>query len=262
MNQRIVTTIVALLIFIPVILIGSWPLDIFIAVLALIGMYELTRMRSIHPFSLGALISYLGVAAIVFSHRLSELFIDPLSIYKIPIAVVLLLMIYMLFTKFEFTIDDAALSLLGVLYIGIGFFSFIQLRERSLHLLFLVLFVIWSTDTGAYLIGRKIGKRKLAPSISPNKTVEGSLGGVVTAVVIAGLYLFLIPNDLPLGLTLLLTIVFSIAGQTGDLVESAIKRHYQVKDSGSLLPGHGGVLDRFDSLIFVLNVIYVLGITV
>lgn len=98
----------------------------------------------------------------------------------------------------------------------------------------------------------------------PNKTIEGALGGIAAAVVVAGLYLLAFPGKDYFGqgsaIMILLTVLFSIAGQFGDLVESAIKRHYGVKDSGNLLPGHGGILDRFDSMLFVFPIMYLFGV--
>lgn len=112
--------------------------------------------------------------------------------------------------------------------------------------------MIWATDSGAYFIGKATGKRKLWPEISPNKTVEGSLGGVVCALIVAILFgLFADMNATVLTL-MAITVILSIFGQLGDLVQSAFKRHFNVKDSGNILPGHGGILDRFDSLLFVL----------
>jgi phosphatidate cytidylyltransferase len=131
----------------------------------------------------------------------------------------------------------------------------------SLILVLFVQIIIWSTDSGAYFVGRKFGKNKLAPYISPNKTREGSIGAVLVAVLIAIIYRLIVGGAFLgtwpalIGVTLLI----SIFGQLGDLVESAIKRFYGVKDSGTILPGHGGLLDRFDSLIFVLPLLYVLG---
>jgi len=114
--------------------------------------------------------------------------------------------------------------------------------------------IVWITDSGAYIVGRAIGKHKLAPKISPNKTWEGSIGGSVVAVLVVPT-LFSLFGWLPnynlfelLGIAILL----SIAGQFGDLIESGFKRHYGVKDSGNILPGHGGILDRFDSMLIVM----------
>lgn len=115
--------------------------------------------------------------------------------------------------------------------------------------------MVWLTDTGAYIFGRLFGKRKLWPEISPNKTIEGFIGGIASSTIVA--IVFALNYEMPLGLVPLIfvTWLFSIAGQLGDLVESALKRNFGVKDSGTLLPGHGGILDRFDSLIFVLPLI-------
>ena len=118
------------------------------------------------------------------------------------------------------------------------------------------LFTIWATDTGAYFIGRAWGKRKLWPEISPNKTVEGSIGGIVCAVVVAVIYQLFTNLFDSVALLIVMTVVLSIFGQLGDLVESAFKRHYGVKDSGNILPGHGGILDRFDSLLFILPILH------
>ena len=121
---------------------------------------------------------------------------------------------------------------------------------------------MWITDSGAYLIGRKLGKHKLAPHVSPNKTWEGSIGGSLVSVIVVGLYLAFSPVKFAYGLPimLLLTVVLSVGGQIGDLIESAFKRHYGVKDSGKILPGHGGILDRFDSLLFVLPLMHLFGL--
>ena len=122
--------------------------------------------------------------------------------------------------------------------------------------------IVWITDSGAYLIGRKLGKHKLAPHVSPNKTWEGSIGGSLVSVIVVGLYLVFSPVKFAysLPIMLLLTVVLSVGGQIGDLIESAFKRHYGVKDSGKILPGHGGILDRFDSLLFVLPLMHLFGL--
>jgi phosphatidate cytidylyltransferase len=123
---------------------------------------------------------------------------------------------------------------------------------------FYALLLIWVTDSGAYFVGRAMGKNKLWPEISPNKTIEGAIGGVVFAVLFSWIYHYftgVLDNYL---IVTVMTIFLSVFGQIGDLVESALKRHYQVKDSGTILPGHGGILDRFDSLLFVLPILHFL----
>jgi len=148
------------------------------------------------------------------------------------------------------------LFILGTLYVVMGFYLFLQARnEQGLAFVLLVLFSIWATDSGAYFVGRKWGKHKLAPSISPNKTIEGSIGGIVVAWIVAIIFQFINPVEPNIVSLFILVTVISAAGQVGDLIESAVKRHVDVKDSGNILPGHGGILDRFDSLLFVFLVL-------
>lgn len=144
------------------------------------------------------------------------------------------------------------------MYVGIGFHYFITARVEGLAFVVYALVIVWTTDSGAYFVGRKLGKRKLWPEISPNKTVEGFLGGIVVAVIAALIFQAIVKLDYSYVTIILISIVASIFGQLGDLVESAIKRHYDVKDSGKILPGHGGILDRFDSILFVLPLLYFL----
>jgi phosphatidate cytidylyltransferase len=126
-------------------------------------------------------------------------------------------------------------------------------------LVFFPVLITWATDVGAYTFGRTFGKRKLIPSVSPGKTVEGAVGGLGLAIVICLLYVrFILMPYGQLGLTIqgavLFAIVISVAAQTGDLAESLLKREAGVKDSSRILPGHGGILDRFDSLLFVMPI--------
>jgi len=130
-------------------------------------------------------------------------------------------------------------------------------------LVFLPVFLTWSTDVGAYAFGRTFGRKKLIPSVSPGKTVEGAVGGLGLAIVMCLLYVrFILMPYAQLGLTIqgavLFAIVVSVTAQTGDLAESLLKREAGVKDSSRILPGHGGILDRFDSLLFVMPIAFLL----
>jgi phosphatidate cytidylyltransferase len=144
---------------------------------------------------------------------------------------------------------------LGAVYIGLPFFFLLKIGFAGgvfrPELVFGLLLLTWANDTGAYLVGSQIGRRKLFPSVSPNKTWEGTLGGVAMCV-LAGWGIHAIGWFETLQDGLVLGAIVGIAGTLGDLAESALKRHFQVKDTGSFLPGHGGALDRFDSFVFLL----------
>jgi phosphatidate cytidylyltransferase len=138
---------------------------------------------------------------------------------------------------------------LGFVYAVLPAISLLWIRERDVHgleLLLWTLLVTWSTDIGAYFAGRRFGRRKLAPAISPGKTIEGLYGGIAAATLIGGAWALANGLGMPL---LLLAPVFAVAAQGGDLFESGMKRRAGVKDSGAWLPGHGGVLDRLDGLV-------------
>ncbi len=138
---------------------------------------------------------------------------------------------------------------LGFVYAVIPAISLLWIRERDVHgleLLLWTLLVTWSTDIGAYFAGRRFGRRKLAPAISPGKTIEGLYGGIAAATLIGGAWVLANGLGMPL---LLLAPIFAVAAQGGDLFESGMKRRAGVKDSGAWLPGHGGVLDRLDGLV-------------
>jgi phosphatidate cytidylyltransferase len=153
-------------------------------------------------------------------------------------------------------LPNVAATLLGPLYVALLFSHLVLLRQlpAGRSLLILVFVVVWFTDMGAYFVGRYLGRRQLAPILSPNKTVEGAWGGIAigvgSAAVAAG------PLAIPAGTALIGALLASVASQAGDLWESALKRSAGVKDSGGVLPGHGGILDRFDSLLFAAAVAY------
>ena len=139
-----------------------------------------------------------------------------------------------------------------------GFFFLIQPEVEGLNYMLFTLFVIWATDTGAYFFGRAFGKHKLWPTISPKKTIEGAIGGIISACIVGISFHLIYPFEHSFWMIVLVTILVSMVGQLGDLVESAYKRYFGVKDSGNILPGHGGILDRFDSLLFVVPFLHLI----
>jgi phosphatidate cytidylyltransferase len=266
-KQRVITAVVALIFFIPVIYIGGIAIELTAAALAGIGVFELFRMKGLAILSFEGILSIIGAVILVLPADPWFAFL-PANTDKSALFyfIVLLLLGIAVVSKNMYTIDEAGFPVLVSLYVGVGFERFLTARLATNGLVVLIfgLFIVWATDIGAYMVGRRFGQRKLWPEISPNKTIEGALGGIASAVVVAAIYLLAFPGKDYFGhgsmIMILLTIIFSIAGQFGDLVESAIKRHYDVKDSGNILPGHGGILDRFDSMLFVFPIMYLLGV--
>ncbi|HBW39078.1 phosphatidate cytidylyltransferase [Desulfosporosinus sp. BICA1-9] len=155
------------------------------------------------------------------------------------------------------SLNEANYNILSVVYTVILLSHLYLLRElpRGIEWTFLTIFLVWATDTGAYLIGRQFGRHRLAPHVSPKKTVEGSVGGLLFSIGIAlGFWRFV--GGAHWMTYIILGLVIGTSAQIGDLFESALKRSAGVKDSGSLIPGHGGILDRFDSLIFAIPLVY------
>lgn len=260
MKQRIITAILAFAFFIPLVIFGGLPFTIVIYLIASIGLFELLRMNDIKLFSTPGIITWFALVVLLIPSSWEASIYEVIGFSKIEMvfAAVLILLIHTVVVKNRFTFDHAAYSVLAVLYVGIGFYYLIETRAFGIEHVAYAFLVIWTTDSGAYFIGRKIGKRKLWPEISPNKTIEGFVGGLLSAIIFACIFQYFIPVASSYIVLIAVTFAASIIGQLGDLVESALKRHYDVKDSGKLLPGHGGILDRFDSLLFVLPLLHFL----
>lgn len=260
MKERIITAILALIVFLPFVIIGDWPFTVFIYIIATIGLMELLRMRQISIFSMPGIIGAITLMSILLPEKSLILPIGQFSIFDLYTVIILFLLAYTVLVRNKFTFDDAGFIVLTVLYVGIGFYFLLETRMglNGFSNILFAFFIIWATDTGAYFAGRAFGKRKLWPDISPNKTIGGAIGGIITACIIAVIFHMIHPFPHSMVIVILVTIFASIVGQIGDLVESAFKRHYGVKDSGKLLPGHGGILDRFDSLLFVLPFLHLI----
>jgi phosphatidate cytidylyltransferase len=159
-------------------------------------------------------------------------------------------------------LPGASVFLLGVIYIFGAWRCAMGLREINPHWLMIALLVSWAGDTAAFYIGRAFGRHKLAARVSPGKTWEGFAGSVAGGMLAAGIYAHYLIADEPLGVVLELAAAANIAGQMGDLCESAFKRGAGMKDSGTMLPGHGGWLDRIDSTLFSVPVVYAIRVLI
>lgn len=260
MKTRIITGVIAAALFIPFVVYGKLPFAILVYAIAAVGLYEILRMKGISIFSVPGILGLLTTFAILMPAEWEEQVQEAISYSKFELLFIgaILLLVYSVLVKNKFTFDHVAFVVLSALYVGVGFHYFIVTREAGVEYIIFALVVVWVTDSGAYFTGRAFGKHKLWPEISPNKTIEGFVGGIVLAVIGVVIMQFIAPFDISWALLIIITIIASIFGQMGDLVESAIKRHYDVKDSGKILPGHGGILDRFDSLLFVLPLLSLL----
>lgn len=261
MKTRIITAIVALIVFLPFVWIGGLPFELMSVLLATIALYEVLKMANQSIFSVNGILSFLLMWLITLPAEYLDV-LAKLSITKwdLVFLLVALLLAYTVFSKNKFHFDETGVALLAAFYVGFGFHYLGPTRDAGLSYVIFALLIVWSTDSGAYFIGRAIGKTKLAPHVSPNKTVAGFVGGIVCALIFAGGFYYLADLGMPIALLLVLLVILSVFGQLGDLVESALKRFYNVKDSGKILPGHGGILDRFDSLLFVLPLLHILQI--
>jgi len=259
MKQRIITAVIAAAVFLPIIIAGGLPLLALVYLMATIGLFELIRMKKTLLFSIPSVISFILLWILILpadGEIMNYLTSNGYDKSQMVLIGVLLYLIASVLTKNKFTFDDAGFMVISVLYVGMGFYYLFETREAGIMYIFLALFTIWATDSGAYFIGKSFGKNKLWPTISPNKTVEGFVGGILSALVVG--VLFILFTDMNAVKLLTMSILMAIFGQLGDLVQSAYKRHYGVKDSGKILPGHGGILDRFDSLLFILPILHFL----
>jgi phosphatidate cytidylyltransferase len=268
--SRIITAAIALPILIASILI-PWlqPLFVVLAAAALIlGLYEfyvLARKKGMKP---DVAAGFLGGAALftIFYFATPDPMQSRLDAQTIVLALIVLtagtLIAAMLRgAPFDNLITASGATILGVLYVVFLGGHLVALRtgfeqKLSAHLLSFFFLVLMGADTGAYYVGRAVGKRKLAPKISPGKTWEGVVGGMVAALALATAAHFWFFKELPLKWTLPLAAVMTVLGILGDLTESALKRGAGAKDAAKILPGHGGALDRLDSLLFNAPLIY------
>lgn len=253
MKTRTITGIVALVLLLPFVWYGSWPLVLGACIMGVIGVSEFFRMKKKRFLSMTGLLTSIITIFIILPKDYFDFLPEDLGIWHLYFVFGMMLLVMTVLSNNEFTYDDAGGFLLAALYVGNGFHYFIRTAEMGFLTVVFVLFTLWATDIGAYILGVRFGKHKLAPIISPNKSIEGSVGGMVSSIVVAIIYTnFHNPEQFTLAVVIILAILISIVGQLGDLTESAFKRYFGVKDSGKILPGHGGILDRFDSMLFVM----------
>jgi len=274
MLKRILSSVIGLPLLVIFVIMGGWPLKIAVFGLIVIAMYELydalsKRRMSIHY------VGYLFAAIYMY-------FIDNTNVGNVMMVILIsfTLTVSILLVVFHnrITVMDCAATMFGFYYVTVLMSLVYLVREangeQGLFLVWIIFISAWGCDTGAYFTGITLGKHKLIPSLSPNKTVEGAIGGVVFASLLTVAYAAIMIHVSPLKRvsdfeTFQLLLRYAVLGaggavfaQLGDLAASAIKRYTKIKDFGRILPGHGGVMDRFDSVLFTAPAVYLISMLV
>ena len=262
--KRILTAVVVLPFLIASILIQSlWWVFVLLAVAAMVlGLWEfylLAKRLQLKPDPAAGYIAGAALVTIALYNDPAAILLDQFVIIALTIGTLIAATVRG--APFDKMLASVGATILGVLYVAFLGSHLISIRTGfdptlSRHLLSFFFLVLMGADTGAYYIGRAFGKRKLAPAISPGKTWEGAIGGLLAALAMAALSHFWFFRELPLKYILPLAAVMTIVGIFGDLAESALKRSAGAKDTANILPGHGGMLDRLDSLLFNAPLIY------
>lgn len=264
MDQRTKSSIILTIILIAVLFINNKIVDtLLVTAISMIGMYEYNKALKNAGYNVIPFVGYLTCLTILLIGLGIPVHIKMLAI-KIILPVALIgMFIFTIFSNMKYSFVEISLTILSMLYIPM-LFSFVKsitLLENGRILLCYLIAGAFVSDVFAFLIGSRFGKRKLCEKISPKKTVEGAIAGVV-GVVIVFIIMTIIFNKFfntsyNILMIALLGIVASIAGQFGDLAASTIKRKCNIKDFGNVMPGHGGILDRCDSIMFVAPIIYI-----
>lgn len=264
-RERTISSVFLVLIALATILPGGIVLALTLYIISNVAFVELTKACGIHKenkYNALEITGFLAIAAyytlIYFAHTRTYFMI----------AVILLLMALMfvyVFSYPKYTANQVMTTYFSLIYAPV-MLSFIFLTRQlnyGIYLVWMIFISSWISDTCAYLVGIMIGKHKLAPQLSPKKSIEGSIGGILGSAIVGALFgFFLLDKAMGgylFGITLfVIGAIGSVISQVGDLAASAIKRNHNIKDYGSLIPGHGGIMDRFDSVIFTAPMVYFL----
>ena len=272
-RTKVLTAIIAIPVLLGLLYIGSWPLFIVATAVMLLGLqefYQAMRLKGIDPVEPAGWICAIGIMAA--TQFLAEAPAWRSGVITSCMAGAVLMAMIAQFWRREGSsvIANSGATVFGVVYVGLLFSFFLRLRTVSLHAdvegitegsfldetgaLLLVMLAVWLQDGSAQIVGRLFGTRKPWPNISPNKTLEGCAGGLFAAILATVIFGAII--HLPLHHMVVLGLFLGVLGQFGDFCKSLIKRELGIKDFGTIIPGHGGVLDRFDSLLFTMPIAY------
>lgn len=248
MKQRVLSAFVALLITLPLLLLGGIYFKILVVVLGVLGIKEIIDVKKDVPLLLKIFMCFLYVIGI-FTNYITLKHIS--TTYLVLSIFTLFFPVILFHDDKKYNMSDALYLLSSLIFLTIAFKSYIFIRNKSLLVTIYLLLITILSDTFALLVGMKYGKNKLVVSISPNKTNEGLIGGVILGTLISSVFYILCIDSANIIVTIVITLLLSIIGSLGDLIFSQIKRHFGIKDFSNIMPGHGGILDRLDSSIFV-----------
>ena len=247
MKKRVISALIALALCLPIIIIGGNIFKYGVLVIGLLAVREILKVTMGNKLPLIIkYFCYLFTTLLILINK-SGFYI---SLYILVLVFTSSLILFN--NEKKYNVVDCFILIGMIVLLGIGFNGFVVVRSNLMIFIYLFLISIF-TDTYAYLGGRFIGKHKLIPNVSPNKTWEGSIAGSIFGTLIAALFYYLkVDNNISIYLLIFMTLVLTIIGQIGDLFFSAIKRHYGIKDFSNIMPGHGGILDRLDSILFII----------
>jgi len=256
MKIRVISAIVALLIAIPILITGGLLFKIAIGILTLLGLKEFIDIKETKKLlpNFIKIISFFFVIMILLNIEVDEKLMINMDFRLITgLCIATLLPVVLYHEREKYSVNDAYYVLASTLFLGISM-SFLEVyRSMGIEYIIYLFLISIVTDSYAYFVGLLIGRHKLLEVISPKKTWEGSIGGTLFGVFIPTMYYINFVNpDANLLTIVLVTTFLSVVGQFGDLFFSAIKRYYGKKDFSNIMPGHGGILDRFDSIIFIM----------
>ena len=263
-KTRLISGILLVIAALLTIISGGYVLFFTLVCISLIGMQELYKAMGVHGESTGLLeiIGYLGAILYYVSLLLG---FESYGLMTVLVSLILIMFVYV-FTYPKYNAHQIMSAFFGVVYVAVMLSCIYELRilDKGVYLVWLVFLASWGCDTCAYCVGKLIGKHKMTPKLSPKKSVEGGIGGVAGAAILGAVYGLAIAGKMGDGSHIASFAVICAAGglisMVGDLAASAIKRNHDIKDYGHLIPGHGGILDRFDSVILIAPVIYYLAL--
>ena len=261
-KKRVIYGLLGFIFILAVMILGNeYVIDVLFGIIAIVGVHEFYNAftEKAKPVRW---VGYLSAIFIMFIHIIPNYYLNIIFPLTIPFIMTLLFS-QVIITKMKINFYDIAVTFMGIAY-AVAFTMFVPMifgLTNGKILIWYLMFIAWGTDVFAYYIGKNLGKHKLT-KISPNKTKEGCIGGIIGAVIFTAIYTIVVNKYFGLNINYLYIIIVAILGsmvsQIGDLAASSVKRYTGVKDFGNLIPGHGGIIDRFDSIIFIAPFMYAL----